>query len=231
MATSLFGFGEVSIAPKRYPFALARSIEDGPGRWYLEKHCKTESYVVCRYYPNGFPDRLSTFLWGAQGLIKRATPSDLEKIRAEELMIVSRAAALYPSQQLERSASNFIVQLLWIGIDPTYFMDHRMDPRGRLARAVSPAAIPLSVWVQRIVAAISLAIIAINLRQAQHRTQVAVITAVLAIVVNAAICGLISAPDARYQNRVAWVLPVLACTLLSARKHPIIQTAASNHSV
>lgn len=33
VATGLVGFGTASVAPKRFPLTLARSIEDGPARW------------------------------------------------------------------------------------------------------------------------------------------------------------------------------------------------------
>ena len=70
---SLVGFGEASVAPKRYPFALARSVADGPGLWHLEKHCDTYHYAVCEVFDD-IPKGVGEFLWEETGLRYRATP-------------------------------------------------------------------------------------------------------------------------------------------------------------
>ena len=84
LGTSYAAFGEWSLAPKRYPIGLARSISDGPGYWYLRDHCATEHFAICEIYGTNPPRKVNDFLWGPNGVRYRATPEQMERIRAEE---------------------------------------------------------------------------------------------------------------------------------------------------
>ena len=77
---SLVGFGQASVAPKRYPISLARSIADGPGLWHLQAKCGDYRYAVCEVFPNAIPTNPGDFLWGENGVRYRATPAQMERI-------------------------------------------------------------------------------------------------------------------------------------------------------
>src|SRR5206468_297508 len=50
----------------------------------------------------------------------------------------------------------------------------------------------------------------------ESRLAVASVLLVLAVVINAAVCGVLSGPFARYQARVAWLVPAAALVVASA---------------
>ncbi len=52
------------------------------------------------------------------------------------------------------------------------------------------------------------------------RTRAAVILMVLAVALNAAVCGILSGPFARYEARVLWLIPAAALLLWAARRAP-----------
>ena len=108
LVTSYAAFGELSLAPKRYPIQLARSVADGPGAWYLHDQCATEHYAICEVFGPNPPRNVGEFLWGEHGVRNRATPEQMDRIRAEESTIVRRAALAYPGTQITRSVSNAV---------------------------------------------------------------------------------------------------------------------------
>ncbi|WP_375426912.1 hypothetical protein [uncultured Sphingomonas sp.] len=213
LAVSFVGFGEVSVTPKHYPFALARSIEDGPALWYLERACPARGYAICELYPNGIPASNFEFLWGSNGISTRATPAQMDRIRAEEASIVASALAAYPFYQLEASLLNLWRQVSMIGIDPAIFHAIRLDGSGEVESGVEPTSSPWLIAVQRIVLAASLAFIAWRWRGLAGAAKGMVAFSLLLILANDAICGAISAPDIRYQNRVLWVIVLIALRL------------------
>lgn len=83
--TGLIGFGEASVAPKHYPLALARAIENGPARAYLLEACKKpHRYAICELYGTQIPDNSWELLWSKNSIINRATPAQLDLRTAEQ---------------------------------------------------------------------------------------------------------------------------------------------------
>ena len=52
------------------------------------------------------------------------------------------------------------------------------------------------------------------------RTRAAVVLMVTAVALNAAVCGILSGPFARYEARVLWLVPAAALLLHAARRRP-----------
>ena len=217
VGTSYAAFGEPSLAPKRYPIQLARSVEDGPGAWYLRDHCATEHYAICEVFGPNPPRDVGEFLWSRNGVRYRATPEQMERIRAEESIIVRRAARAYPGFQLRRSVSNTARQLvdfgtgdLIFGIDLVNPSDPAIDekrPDRPMLKAVGDILIYLSFF-----GAILLLFL---FRRHLTRAEIAAVSvALLGLLANAAVCGILSAVTERYQGRVAWILPALALIVL-----------------
>lgn len=214
LGTSYVAFGEPSIAPKRYPIQLARSVADGPGAWHLRDHCATEHYAICEIFGPNPPRHVRDFLWSENGVRYRATPEQMERIRAEESMIVRRAAMEYPVQQLSRAASNTFFQFFAFGPDDLAFgrrivgnLDNpllvRTHPDMVMLKSVSEILIYFSF------AAGIFLLLALR-RQLRPVELAAISVAMVGLLANAAVCGILSAVTDRYQGRVAWILPVLA---------------------
>jgi hypothetical protein len=217
LATSYIAFGEFSLAPKRYPIQLARSVADGPGAWYLHDHCAIEHYAVCEVFGPNPPREVHDFLWGPNGVRYRATPDQMDRIRAEEGTIVRRAALAYPAEQIGRSLGNGVLQLLEFGPGDLVF-GQRMSG----AERVSPVQVSLDrpglraagkilTYASFIGSVVFLAIIRRRLTIAEISALGVVAAGLLA---NAAVCGALSGVADRYQGRVAWVLPAVAVMIL-----------------
>ena len=94
VALNFAAFGGPSLTGKRYPLTLARSVAEGPGKWYLEKNCGHLKYAICELYPHGRCRERSTISSGApNGVKQRATPEQMDRIRAEESDVVVAASA------------------------------------------------------------------------------------------------------------------------------------------
>ena len=76
MLASRAAFDAVEVAPKRLPILLARSIADGPARWYLEQSCPESGYVLCAHVAT-LPKMAGGLLWGPDSMLARATPEEV----------------------------------------------------------------------------------------------------------------------------------------------------------
>lgn len=224
VAVSFIGFSEVSLVPKRLPLVLARSIDDGPARWHLEKHCATEKYVVCELFPEGIPGDFGEFLFGPDGVRARATPAQMEAIRREESIIVSRAAREYPLHQIGRAAESFGLQL--IRFDLT---DIRFDTRtvraadGEVVLAPAQERTPLkpvfnlAIYLSFVAAAGYLVWLLPRLRRGEGAVLLMLAAGLLG---NALVTAVFSGVAHRYQSRVIWVVPAVAIGFWLARRKP-----------
>lgn len=218
LASSLVGFGEASLVPKRYPLTLARSIEDGPGLWYLQGSCGSERYAICEIYGEDIPSDMDDFLWGPNGVRMRATPGQMERIRAEEMTIVRRAAAAYPLAQAGLVAKNFGSQLWFMGLSGLQLGNAVVEePGGQTGvKRVGPDR-PVVRKVAEVLNYLmffgSVAFLAWNRRRLTHAELAAVGLVIAGLLINAAVCGILSAVVDRYQGRVAWVLPAVTLTI------------------
>ena len=214
-------FGEASLTAKRYPFVLARSINNGPGRWYLEAHCHELQYTICKLYPNGLPEGGALeFLWGKDGVVERATPAQMDRIRDEEADVVLAAARAYPGYEVRKLAYNIVAQLVTFRPN-TYLHGLVKDETGALQLTSVPQADPWLRLFLGTLAAISAAIGAAWLgwvfaRKSSFRPLVALVF--LGILGNAVTCVVFSAKAPRYQARVLWLIPLFALALHGARK-------------
>ena len=217
LGTSYFAFGELSLAPKRYPIQLARSVADGPGAWHLRDHCATERYAICEIYGTNPPRRVGDFLWAEGGVRFRATPAQMDRIRAEESLIVGRAAMEYPGHQIRRSVTNTFEQLIVFGPGDLPFGFELVDGEDPTIVSTTPDRPALrSIGKLLIYFGFVGAVLAIfALRRKLQPIEIAALTVVsVGLLANAAVCGILSGVTDRYQGRVAWVLPALVFLIL-----------------
>jgi hypothetical protein len=210
-------FGGASLTGKRYPLTLARSVAEGPGKWYLEKNCGHLKYAICEVYPNGVPGTIDSFLWGANGVKERATPEQMDRIRAEEAEVVLAATRAYPFEELERLGRNFSRQLVLfrpgVGLDARIVLDQNENP------VLVPTHYDRS-WVN-LVGTLSIVglIGALGLLFVRSRT-IRILRPMMGLVLcgillNDAICVYFSGVTDRYEARVIWLIPLLALAVLA----------------
>lgn len=225
-ANTVFGivaFDEASITPKRFPILLARSIKDGPARWYLEENCATEGYAVCEWWGDDIPTNVGDALWGPRGM-ERAPRDVYARIQEEEITILWTAFKQYPLQQVGALAGNSMRQFMRTGSGYAVVKDVTFDSSGRRISSNAENQ-PLQPYlsdvglVQRMVylaAFVYLLILAFNpSSKGLHRPSIVIIA--VGILVNAAVFGGLSAPTDRYGARVAW-LAVLAALAFTAER-------------
>ena len=229
--SGLVGFGEFSIAPKRHPLALARSIDNGPARWYLQEHCKRPEYAVCEIFGTSIPRNVEEFLWLPGGVVQRATPEQMDRIRAEESTIVWRATLAYPGAQLANIVHDIPSQLISFDIQAQqYFATIVTDVDGKpaLNRGEIEFERPILQWLNiamTIAVLIATVFLALRLRRMtmQERGLVALLFA--ALLINASVCALFSGVASRYQARVIMILPLVALAVAMSRREVQIKPA------
>jgi hypothetical protein len=213
-----------SAAPLRLPILLARSLADGPARWYLEEACPDADFAICVLFAGDAPDSIRDFLWSDEGIesLPRAT---VARIQDEEFRILFLAFRAYPVQQTTSLLGNATAQIFLLGLGdlrPATGLDDRFQmlaPDGHdgadATRSVADVAVVATTWG-------SLALLAIAAALGRLRREEIEIVAmvVLGLLLNALVFGGLSAPAERYQARVAWIVPVLAVIFLGRRRIP-----------
>jgi hypothetical protein len=220
--------GKPSLNGERPPFLTARVIADGPGRWYLDRHCGEVKWVICDHLKNASSDP-DNFLWGSDGVWQNLSDEEGERMIHEEMPFVLATIRAYPLQQLSKSAANFGGQLVTFGYDD-------LDPSGWVLdefNSVLPSqrsrylksrqardAMPLDFFtsLQNWTVVVSLAVIAVSVPLLWRRgpAQIHGLSLVIAfaVVANALVTGTISMVEDRLQCRVVWLVPLLAGMLM-----------------
>ncbi|WOI56628.1 hypothetical protein [Palleronia sp. LCG004] len=211
------GGGGSSIAPKRLPILLARSVADGPALDYLSGACPAGAdLAICRLMPE-IPGDVETFLWSDAG-IQGLDAEGLAAIRDEEIAILWHAFLAYPGRQAEALLGNATRQLFEVGTDDLYPALRGDQEEMRAYRdsftilAVFDPVVKLGTFLL-CAFALWLALARIYTRE----EALALAVCLAGILGNAAIFGGLSAPVDRYQSRLVWVVPALA--LLAWSRH------------
>lgn len=210
-----------SAAPLRLPILLARSIGDGPARWYLDAACPEADLAFCEAFGDQTPGSIGEFLWDDEG-INSISPELMQRIREEEFEILFHAFRAYPwaqSVSLMRNAARQTVQVgtghiaVTAGFAPNW--DTLPAPDAVAARRLLSIYDDLTVWATWAAAA-GLAAMAAAGRMSRRQGELLGVV-VLGLLVNAAVFGGLSAPVERYQSRVIWILPALLWLFLAER--------------
>ncbi len=217
LAASYVGFGKLSLTPQSPPFLLARSLADGPARWYLEQHCPTRDYVMCRYLdrlPSG--EVVYNLLWAPDGIYMSAPPALRDRLRREELPLVADAIRDYPLEQLQASLGDVLEQLGEFGPEQFHLggtvhadgREYQWVP-GSGASARAPAAVTLMQYGAVILAAGLSGFVFLHRADLVPQARAVILMVLAGFLANAAVCGALSEPGPRYQARIAWLLPLL----------------------
>jgi hypothetical protein len=211
LSVGVVGFHEWSITPQAPPFLLARSIQDGPARLYLQEHCPQAGFDMCRHL-----DKLdlntSTFLWDKKnGLYSAVSPEEEADLRAEGNRIYLAAAVDHPVLQAIAMLRNTWHQLVWfmlheynIPSSATYNVtDMKLDVGDQL-----PWQTYLSI-LEYLFTLFGLAYILLAWRNTKQ-VQQHFLLLVLATVLLSAVAGAFSEPAPRYEARVIWLIPMTA---------------------
>jgi hypothetical protein len=217
--------GRASIFGSHPPYVTARVLADGPARLYLQQHCAALTWEICRHVGN-LPTDEQRFIWEPGNIWSSATPEERERLRAEEVPLVVATLRAYPVQQTEASLKNALHQLVFMGpaefIDAPYFTEATLDGiapgvYAKYRQTVQARDGMPQTFVRRaqmVFVALSALFILWRLPwlfRAGGRRLMGLAIIVLSLVpANAFVTGALSALDARYQGRVAWMVVLLA---------------------
>jgi hypothetical protein len=224
LALNAYLYGRPSLDPDRPPFLTARIIADGPGRWYLEKHCGEVQWVICDHVHH-LTDDVDNFLWADDGVVQSSSDDDQERMLQEEMPFVRATLRAYPLQQFRKSARNAWEQLQTFDFDdlsasPLVLNDFNpIIPaarpsyvKSRQAQSRLPLELATSVQNWTVLASLGVIAIFVPLLWLRHSTRIAGLGAVIVSMVaaNAAFTGALSMVEGRFECRVIWLVPLLA---------------------
>jgi hypothetical protein len=221
VGTGLIGFGKASLAPKHFPLALARGLDNGPARWYLQEECRDRArYMMCQLYGTDIPETVDEFLWQQpDNVINRATPTQLDRIRAEEKTILIHATLRYPLQQAHITLRDIPQQFVRFELDYFHYTDRIVQiPGGKIKVELSKdtAAPPLLnglSGLQLVIVIISAIALGLIWRRLSDNQRLMLLVLFSGLLVNAAICAIFSGVAPRYQARIIWLVPFAALAL------------------
>jgi len=228
LALNGYLYGHPSLNGERPPFLTARIIADGPGRWYLDKHCGHLNWVICRHLSQVSSDP-DNFLWGSDGLWPNLTEDEGNQLMQEEMPFILATLRAYPAAELKRAARSVWEQLGIFGLndlDPSGYTLSQFPyvlPGARAAYVRSRQgrnAIPLDdiTTFQFWVVAASLAIIVAFTPwlACKRPSRLLGLTLIIFAVelANAVVTSTLSMVEDRFQARVVWLIPMLAGLLI-----------------
>lgn len=228
-------FGEAPHAP---PYLMARVLADGPGRAYLDVACQEpDRFAICAFRNQALDDS-DEILWSdkpGEGVYTTLDYDGRLRMLREQRDFVLGALAHAPGMALAAAADNFAQQLTYMGVrDDVGATKTSWDTLvGDAAPGTEPGvtgslsyrgAMPFGVidGIDAAVLALSVAFLAVRLtrhdvrggwrsaRPAANGLVTMAVGVVVLILANAAMCGILSEPDERYESRLIWLLPALA---------------------
>lgn len=232
---------------RNQPFLTARLLADGPGRDYLRHACAGGAdYTLCRFAHKPLADS-EDILWsdlpgtGVFMLSDYATRISLEE---QEGRFVLGTIAYAPGAQLVASLRNWGRQSAMVFVDDPvrdpifyltdpYWRQTNLPPMIARVEACGPKhtlcrsrlTVRMSkVWHGAVAAiAVAVALAALIGPRGTSRAPLRLVAAsaflLAAVLVNAAVCGILSGPFARYQARIIWLVPLVAVVLVVGRRH------------
>jgi hypothetical protein len=228
--------GSFAFTPGGSGFLFGRLIEDGIVERYLAERCPDRTIKLCAYI-DVMPDEADDWLWGNSVLYKLG---GWDAHKAEEERIIRDTLIMYPGMHLSAAivaaASQFITFDTEVSVDdndPTFNAFEEfipaMLPALNNARQQSERfnVAPLN-YIHAPVGGLAIAgiVLALILRRRLKLSPEAAalcLTILIALVANAAICGIFSHPVDRYQSRLVLLAPFAVAILLAQRFRPPVK--------
>lgn len=228
--------GKFTFTPGGTTFVFGRLVQDGLVQRYLDNHCPDKTVKLCRY-ENNMPDTADEWLWTPTTPLYKLGGWGGFRPEAQRLIIAT--LRLYPYQHIrtavEAALDQFLMFRTRLSVKPgdnvhvlaTFGEQLSADANARFLAARQQRDQPDIAIVNFIhvpIAAVSLGAIAFIAVFNQPKwtgkaLRMLCITALLALLGNAVICGVLSNPNDRYQNRLIWVAVLAAALALSQWRH------------
>jgi hypothetical protein len=233
LASNFVIAGRLAFTPGGVHFAFGRLVQDGFVARYLDSRCPDPEIRLCEYRAD-LPDSADGWLWGWDSpFYKLGGASGYER---EAWRIVLGSVAQHPGEHLTAAVKATLQQFVMLETGEGLHArdsEHAIRALERYAPSLMP---PFRAarqqhnafdftwmnWIHVPVALLSicaLIIVALRFRRAPETAALAA-TVLLALLINAAISGVLSNPNPRYQSRIAWLAPLAVALALLASKRP-----------
>lgn len=230
LAGNVIVAGRIAVPSEGDIFLFGRMVEDGMAGGILAEECPRPDWQLCDYR-DALPGYQEAFIFDADGPLQKIGGENDPRARREIAAIIARSLARHPFAHawsaVALTASQF-VDLGTGGIMEPLMSWHTRWVLSRYAPALvagfdaarqQTEEIDLTPWSDwavvplAITTSLALPGLAVLLWRAGRRRDAMLPAFVfLALLGNAAICGVVSSPNDRYQARLAW-LAELACGL------------------
>jgi hypothetical protein len=226
LLSNLAIIGQPGLTPGGTTFLFGRLVQDGIVARFLEERCPDPKLRLCAFRTE-LPHAADDWLWGNSPLGKLG---GWEAFEPEARRIIRDSIVSHPLMHIATAARATAEQLVTLttgeglgskdnwhaeGVLRVYaantiprFEASRQQRDAFDFRLVNALHVPLAI-----IATTLLPVLIVLLRRQWPALSIFAATVLLAIVVNAAICGIFSNPNARYQSRIA---PLAILTVLLA---------------
>ena len=228
--------GQAAWTPGGYSIAFARMLQDGIVTRYLNDHCPTQHFKLCPYR-NDLPETADDFLWSRETVFNKL--GRFPGMSDEMGYIAVHALTEYPLWQTEEALLATGEQMLEVATGENTDHPTLMHTYGvfreylqRQLKVVDAARQQKSFLtfgpvnlIHVPVALISTALVFVMLiaalfRRRAHDVTLLMATVCLALLGNAAICGIISGAHDRYGSRLVWIATFAVMIAVMKRSRP-----------
>jgi hypothetical protein len=229
---NLIGAGSFQPSSQTNAFLLARLLDGRVAQPVFRSMCRDERLMLCIMLPaveNGrVPLPGQSYLWDMSLPRGRLMREDPQRVKREEQAIVARSIATRPEAVVRLAVMGWLDQLVTarsadglIAYGPDMMVSRQIHNHFPAELAASNRSLQqqgrlqrLAVLPDRQIALVfslcSPLLIFHAWRRRDHRLVGLASVIVTMIIVNAAVCGILSGVFDRYQSRVLWLLPLLA---------------------
>jgi hypothetical protein len=226
LLSNLAIIGQLRLTPGGTTFLFGRLVQDGIVSRFLEERCPDPTLRLCAFRAE-LPGAADDWLWGKSPLGRLG---GWEAFEPEARRIILNSMMSYPFMHIAAAARATAEQLVTLATGEGLGSKDNWHAEGVL-RQYAPAAMPRFAASRQqhdafdfrfvnslhvplaIAAAAILPVLIVFVRRRRPQLSTFAATVLFAIVINAAICGMFSNPNARYQSRIA---PLATLTVLLA---------------
>jgi hypothetical protein len=228
--------GQAAWTPGGYSIAFARMLQDGIVTRYLNDHCPTQHFKLCPYR-NDLPETADDFLWSRETVFNKL--GRFPGMSDEMGYIAVHALTEYPLWQTEEALLATGEQMLEVATGENTDHPTMMHTYGvfreylqRQLKVVDAARqqksfltfgpvnlihVPVALISTLLVFAM---LIAALFRRRADDVTLLMATVCLALLGNAAICGIISGAHDRYGSRLVWIATFAVMIAVMKRSRP-----------
>ncbi|MBE0532402.1 MAG: hypothetical protein IH626_16365 [Rhodospirillales bacterium] len=224
---------------------LARLVQDGIAKRFLDDHCPEGSpYRLCRFRAS-LPKTANSFLWegntipnrlgGWKAMEGEATEIITESLEEYPLLHVETAARLTAEQALMfRTGDGIVRDVGWLINDTLrryYPDDYRDFKESEQNAGIDFKAVNrVHVTVQAAAQILLLGILVVAWRRRDRLAFGLAVAVLLTLLGNAFVCGALSNPNDRYQNRIVWLAVVVVTVAAVRLRRPDGISAPQSHA-